>query len=95
MREKGRYQLQAMKTRSSSGVGQKIELSYNMETLRIGNLSDDDEPIQSQGTSIMNAIKNSQRSSETIDQETGEIKTVKAEVQSAKLKDLLQTIRRV
>ena len=35
MREKGQYQLQLMKTRSSSGVGQKIELEFNVETLRI------------------------------------------------------------
>jgi archaellum biogenesis ATPase FlaH len=35
MRERGQYQLQLMKTRSSSGVGQKIELEFNVETLRI------------------------------------------------------------
>jgi archaellum biogenesis ATPase FlaH len=35
MRERGIYQLQLMKTRSSSGVGQKIELEFNVETLRI------------------------------------------------------------
>jgi replicative DNA helicase len=35
MRERGQYQLQLMKTRSSSGVGQKIELVFNVETLRI------------------------------------------------------------
>ena len=35
MRERGQYQLQLMKTRSSSGVGQKIELQFNVETLRI------------------------------------------------------------
>lgn len=35
MREHGRYQLQLMKTRSSSGVGQKIDLDFNIDTLRI------------------------------------------------------------
>jgi archaellum biogenesis ATPase FlaH len=35
MRERGQYQLQLMKTRSSSGIGQKIELEFNVETLRI------------------------------------------------------------
>lgn len=35
MRERGQYQLQLMKTRSSAGVGQKIELEFNVETLRI------------------------------------------------------------
>jgi hypothetical protein len=35
MRDQGKYQLQLMKTRSSSGVGQKIELGFNVDTLRI------------------------------------------------------------
>jgi hypothetical protein len=35
MKERGQYQIQLMKTRSSSGVGQKVDLSFNMETLRI------------------------------------------------------------
>lgn len=35
MRERGIYQLQLMKTRSSSGVGQKIDLEFNVDTLRI------------------------------------------------------------
>ena len=35
MRERGQYQIQLMKTRSSSGVGQKVELAFDVETLRI------------------------------------------------------------
>jgi replicative DNA helicase len=35
MKERGQYQIQLMKTRSSSGVGQKVDLSFNMDTLRI------------------------------------------------------------
>jgi hypothetical protein len=35
MRERGRYQLQFLKTRSSSGVGSKVDLEFNQETLRI------------------------------------------------------------
>lgn len=40
MRERGRYQLQFMKTRSSSGVGQKVDLKFCTETLRIEDLED-------------------------------------------------------
>ena len=39
MRERGVYQIQCMKSRSSTGVGQKIDLTYNIETMRI---TDDD-----------------------------------------------------
>lgn len=35
MKENGEYQIQFMKTRSSNGVGKKVNLSYNKETLRI------------------------------------------------------------
>jgi hypothetical protein len=35
MRERGRYQIQFMKTRSSSAVGQKIDLDFNLDSLRI------------------------------------------------------------
>ena len=43
MRERGRYQIQFMKTRSSSGVGSKIDLKFNPDTLRIEDLEEGDE----------------------------------------------------
>ena len=42
MRERGRYQIQFMKTRSSSGVGQKVELDFNIDTLRITDPGEDE-----------------------------------------------------
>lgn len=43
MRERGRYQIQFMKTRSSSGVGQKVDLKFDIEGLRIADLDEDEE----------------------------------------------------
>ena len=43
MKERGRYQIQFMKTRSSSGVGQKVDLEFNVETLRITDLGEDEQ----------------------------------------------------
>lgn len=43
MKESGRYQIQFMKTRSSSGVGSKIDLSFNNRSLRISDLEEDDD----------------------------------------------------
>lgn len=40
MRERGRYQVQFMKTRSSSGVGSKVDLKFNVDTLRIEDLEE-------------------------------------------------------
>ena len=42
MRERGRYQVQFMKTRSSAGVGQKVDLNFDVEGLRITDLDDDE-----------------------------------------------------
>jgi len=99
MRERGRYQIQLMKTRSSSGVGQKIDLEFNVDTLRISDLSEEDynSPGQSAGSTLLNSIK--QRTMVTA---AGEILTdptagapapkVTAHVESSKLRELLNKI---
>jgi len=58
MRERGRVQIQFMKTRSSSGVGTKLDLGYNMETLRITDLDEDEQDSnENQVTSIYQKLK--------------------------------------
>ena len=42
MRERGRYQVQFMKTRSSSVVGQKVDLKFDISGLRIEDLDEDE-----------------------------------------------------
>ena len=42
MKERGRYQIQFMKTRSSSGVGQKCDLEFNLDTLRITDIDEEE-----------------------------------------------------
>jgi archaellum biogenesis ATPase FlaH len=58
MRERGRVQIQFMKTRSSSGVGSKLDLSFNIDSLRIQDLdeSERDDP-NSDTTSIYQKLK--------------------------------------
>ncbi len=56
MRERGRVQIQFMKTRSSSGVGQKLDLKFNIESLRIEDL-DEDEQEDTSTTSIYQKLK--------------------------------------
>ena len=43
MRERGRIQIQFMKTRSSSGVGQKVDLEFDGDTLRISDMPEDEQ----------------------------------------------------
>ena len=60
MRERGKYQLQLMKTRSSSGVGQKIDLDFNIDTLRIIDCPEEeqsDDGGSARSSNIINQIK--------------------------------------
>jgi hypothetical protein len=79
MRERGRYQIQLMKTRSSSGVGSKVDLEFNVDTLRISDCDEQDDSNgyntgNSASSSIVNALKrNSTGITGKVDPETGEI----------------------
>lgn len=101
MRERGRYQIQLMKTRSSSGVGMKLDLDFNVDTLRITDLAEtegfgDNKPT-STGSSLLNSIK----ARKTVDEATGEITEptegvaapkIRAKVESSKLRELLNNL---
>ena len=91
MREHGRYQIQLMKTRSSSGVGMKIDLEFNIDTLRITDLEEaDDGRPASRGSSIMDSIRQKSNVERAPDPEDGAtVKTVKPQVESSKLRQLL------
>ncbi len=94
MRERGRYQLQLMKTRSSSGVGQKIDLEFDVESLRIRDLGEDEEyqQFKKQSSSIYDQLKRKDAGGvvEAPDEEAGKIT---ASVQSSKLKDMLAGLK--
>jgi len=96
MRERGRYQIQLMKTRSSSGVGQKVDLEFNLESLRI---TDPGEEGQSESGgfggqkpgAIMDQIKSQSSVAPTAPlQETSK---VQANLDSTKLKQMLAGLR--
>lgn len=111
MRERGQYQIQLMKTRSSSGVGQKIELAFDVDTLRItdpdsggtgGVPGRDPAPAAPSPKDLLSYLKTQSSVVSTepiIDQSTGEVlepvnKRVVADVQSAKLKSLLASLKK-
>jgi archaellum biogenesis ATPase FlaH len=96
MRERGRYQIQLMKTRSSAGVGQKVDLEFDLETLRIRDLGEDQQ--QSSGfvkkPSIYESIKaKSHLNDNSSDTDTEEVGKITADVNSNKLKQLLGQIK--
>ena len=58
MRERGRYQIQFMKTRSSSGVGSKVDLKFNPATLRGEDLDEEDEEAMTmQSSNLLDQLK--------------------------------------
>jgi archaellum biogenesis ATPase FlaH len=95
MRERGRYQIQLMKTRSSSGVGMKIDLEFNIESLKISDLPEDEQDhsgATSRGTSSI--IDNLKRKTEVAQQrddptEGIAVGKVRAHVESTKLREIL------
>jgi archaellum biogenesis ATPase FlaH len=94
MRERGKYQIQLMKTRSSSGVGQKIDLDFDVDTLRITNSdeqSDDGTTPQTRSSAIMNSLqRTSTVSSDPTDGQP--VKIPKVQVESTKLRNLLSNL---
>jgi len=56
MRERGRIQIQFMKTRSSNGVGQKIDLDFNIDSMRITDL-DEQEAEDTSFNNIYDQLK--------------------------------------
>lgn len=97
MRERGRYQIQLMKTRSSSGVGQKVDLEFDLESLRIRDLGEDQQSSTGyvKPSNILDSIKTSSRvvNRDDASNDNEEVGKISAEVQSNKLKQLLGQIK--
>jgi archaellum biogenesis ATPase FlaH len=96
MRERGRYQIQLMKTRNSSGVNAKIDLEFNIDTLRI---SDSDEDMDNNtissnksAESILNKVKRDgvARPNEV---EPDQPMKITAKTDSTKLRDFLKHLK--
>ena len=104
MKERGRYQIQFMKTRSSSGVGQKVDLEFDVDSLRIRDLAEDEQQsYQSTGSSIVSGIKKQSTvtesshdaGEETALREPGDgdtIGKISGKAQSSKLRDMLKNL---
>jgi replicative DNA helicase len=104
MKERGRYQIQFMKTRSSSGVGQKVDLEFDVDSLRIRDLAEDEQnSYQTQSRTIVSNLKKQSTvteshhdaGEETALREPGEgatIGKVTGKAQSSKLRDMLKSL---
>ena len=97
MRERGRYQIQLMKTRSSSGVGQKIDLEFDVDSLRIRDLGEDEEyqEFQKRKSTVFDQIKRGNGSPAVEKEDPSEGDTVgkiKAEASTVELRNFLNNL---
>jgi hypothetical protein len=99
MRERGRYQLQLMKTRNSGGVGQKIDLGFDVDTLRIVDIDEDDDGAGATATQSGSNILSGLKRSSTLEPDTnadpadgGNVGKIRAETDSTKLKQFLNNL---
>jgi archaellum biogenesis ATPase FlaH len=98
MKERGRYQIQCMKSRSSTGVGMKVDLEYNIETMRITDpgLEADNGFGHQSSKGIMDQIKSSSTLAPTAakPREGFSIESkVQGNVDSTKLKQMLAGLK--
>ena len=91
MRERGKYQLQFLKTRNSGAVGQSIELDFDIDTLRVTDpgLDEVEEQGMSKPTAILDAIKRKSLQSPSSDVDEPK---VKAKTESASLRNFLNNL---
>ena len=99
MRERGRYQIQLMKTRSSSGVGMKVDLEFNLESLKITDLPEDEQEhsgATSRGASsiIENIKRKTEVQSESRDDpsEGASVGKVRGQIESTKLRQIINNL---
>jgi archaellum biogenesis ATPase FlaH len=101
MRERGRYQIQLMKTRSSSGVGSKVDLEFDVDSLRIRDLADDDEyqEFDKRKSTIYEGLKrktmdqSDDETEKSVDPKIGDsVGKIKAEADSTKLRSFLANL---
>lgn len=97
MRERGQYQFQFLKTRSSSGVGSKVTMGFDAETLRIFDL-EEDAVVPVKTASDMMADLRRKNNAPVSKSDTGEEKPPQATPVAVKsvatLKELTSLIRR-
>ena len=99
MRERGRYQIQLMKTRSSSGVGAKVDLEFDLDSLRIRDLAEDEDykEFDKRKSTIYDSLKRQSvpntENAEDADPTQGDtVGKIRAETDSTKLRNFINNL---
>jgi KaiC/GvpD/RAD55 family RecA-like ATPase len=94
MKERGKYQMQCMKSRSSQGVGNKVDLDYNIETMRITDAGlDESGHAFGNGGPPKPSILDSIKAKSHININSDDTPKISADIQGNKLRQLLGQIK--
>jgi hypothetical protein len=84
-----------MKSRSSTGVGMKIDLEYNIDTMRITDSGADDDSTQYKrpASTMLDNIRNKSTVNSANSDSESNLPKITADVQSNKLKQMLANLK--
>lgn len=96
MKESGRYQLQFLKTRSSSGVGSKVDLAFDPRTLKLSDLDNGmDDSLTAQTKTMLDRLRENKKPTEKEGDEDEKPKIPANSLDSAnKLHSILNKIKK-
>jgi hypothetical protein len=89
-----------MKTRSSSGVGAKVDLEFDVDTLRITDLGEDEDDNNyssnsnaTAGSSVLDSLKRNNTKPNSADPSNGAtVGKIKAEVGTSQLRNFINNL---
>ena len=94
MREKGMYELQLMKTRTSKGVGQSIKLGYNPDTMKLRDYEVDDSNDSDVDSILAHNNKHTEKKTRIQDKTEANVNPSDIRASSQNVNELLNNIKK-
>lgn len=73
MKERGEMQFQFLKTRNSAGSGKKVLMAYNVDTLKISCMPEDQQGEYRSSSKVIDAVKRTGKKPPAIEDDTGPV----------------------
>lgn len=90
MKERGRIQVEFMKTRSSGGEGKKVDMAYDVQCMRIMDLPDDQADDEQQTSQIYQKIKEKQQDDKSVPLSQQALSKIPQRIDADRLRSILK-----
>jgi replicative DNA helicase len=90
MKERGIMQFQFMKTRSSAGVGRKVDLEYAVESMRISDLPEDQQGKVTETVNMIDKLKLNNQSNDDVDNSKPSAPRTPTKIDTDRLRSILK-----